>query len=285
MNFLSWSILFLLFAIQHTHSLGAELSKKEICQGVHKRKNNVVLLNGESRTFANEFYLGEFYFVDKDKTPEFIPSSEKYTMIMASKRFVLEEDCSLSVCIDRAEVKPLCPNSREYQLSFRVNPAKFPPGKFSSDVFLRLYDENDGFDASSALNLSFLSKISGSFNMPRAEIVQQPETSTAISGLLNGNIGRTTLELTNSGNRPLKLGKWDGVDRVDGALALDSSECENRVLNAGDSCKMDVRNSSGKRATTNYVFWENHHYKEATNITLYFTRRLGGELDYNIKNN
>jgi len=266
-------------------SFSAELTGKEVCKTVAKFKENAVLLTDKPSAFVNKFSLGEFDFSDKSEAPDFIPSAQQFRIILHPKNFVLDEDCSMSVCIDRVEVTPQCPNSREYLVNLRVNPRKFASGQFDSTVYLRILDEIHGSSVSHSFNFSFKNQMSGFIHMPHAEIKQDRDVSGAIYDLLNGKKGSAFVELLNNGDRPLSLGKWDKNERIGGSLILNASECEDKILNAGSFCRLVLTNPSGKPVMGNYLFWENHFYKEPLNIILYLSRQLDGEVEYNVKNN
>ena len=282
---LSASLFVLLMLTLHNCSYSANLSKQEICKAVAKHKENAVLLTERPTSFANSFSLGEFDFSDKSEAPDFIESTQKFRIIVRPKSFVLDEDCSMSVCTDRVEVPPQCPNSREYLVNLRVNPRKFAAGRFDSMIYLRIFDEKHGSAVGDSFNLSFKNTISGVIQMPHAEIIQNKDVSNALSDLLKGKQRSVFLELINNGNRPLILGKWDKDERIGGSLTLNASECEDKKLDPGTLCKLELANPSGKPATGNYLFWENHFYKEPLNITLYLSRQLTEDVEYNIKNN
>jgi hypothetical protein len=268
----------------HHPAYSVELSKQEICSFVASSKAVAVLLNESRDKILTDFQVGEFDFSDKSKWNDLIPSAKKFRLIVRPANIHLKDECSLSSCVAKVEVKPICPNSREYFVTLQLNPRKFGPGPFESEFDLRLFDKKTELPVEASMKLNFAQKMVGFFYMPTASIIQRPETSNKISQLLKGTEAKVDLELINNGNRTLNLGKWDKMDLSEGTIALDSTECQNITLAPGALCKLSLSNPSKRPVTETYHYWFNHYYKEDANISLYLTPRWNGSIDYNVKN-
>ncbi len=273
------------FVLLHTQLSAAETSKNELCRLVVGSKGSAFLLTETGERVVNEIELGEFDFSDKSQWGDLIPSAKKFRMLVNPKTIILNESCSLSACVDRKEVNPTCPNSREYVVTFQLNPRKFTAGKFNSDIEFSLFNSKDQYPIDERFKINFGQKITGTFRMAFAEIIQRQDTSDRIVKLLKGGNNQVKLELTNRGNSPLNLGKWVSDDAGSGRLNLDSSECQNISLPSGGTCNLFLQNPSKEPIPEKYVSWHNAYYKEVTNISFYLTPRHDGTIDYNIKNN
>jgi len=265
-------------------AISAELSDKEICRNVAAYKENAVLLTENKDQIVKDIQLGDFDFTNKAEAGDFVPSKQKFRLIVRPANIILEEFCSLSVCIERKEIRPTCKNSNEYLVNFQINPRKFNSGKFESEVDFRLFDKKEQLPVEESFHLNFINKITGLLHMPNAEISQHDDYSNNIIQLFKGSDQKVDLELINNGNAPLKLGMWDRMDLSEGILSLDASACQNIALAPGEACKLSLRNPSKKPVTSKYLYWFNHYYSDDLNISLYLTPRQNGSIDYNIKN-
>lgn len=268
-----------------TSAFCAELSSREVCRIVADHKENAVLLTEKKDQIVTNIQLGDFDFSNKAGVGDFISSTQKFKMIVRPANFVLNEFCSLSVCIEKKEIRSTCPNSNEYLVTFQINPRKFNSGRFDSEIEFQLFNKKEQLPAEESFHLNFESKVTGQLHMPNAEIVQHGDISGKIIQLLKGNAQEVDLELINSGNKPLKIGNWDRMDQSDGTLSLDAPSCQNITLVPGATCKLSLRNPSKKPIASNYLYWFNHYYEDGLNISLYLTPRHDGTIDYNIKNN
>jgi hypothetical protein len=266
-------------------AFAVELSSNEVCRTVAAHKENAVLLTEHKDQIVKHIQLGDFDFSDKASTNDFIPSTQRFKLIVRPANIVLEDFCSMSVCIEKNATRSTCPNSNEYLVTFQINPTKFGSGKFDSEIDLHLFNKKEQLPVDESFHLDFERKVKGVLHMPYAEIVQRGENSNNIIQLIKGNDQHVDLELINSGNKPLKIGKWDQLDQSDGTLSLDSSACQNITLPPGSICRLSLRNPSRKPVTSKYLYWFNHYYENGLNISLYLTPRHDGTIDYNIKNN
>lgn len=271
-------------ALAHIPASSAETSKNELCKFIADHNGSAVLLAANGERIVEGIELGEFDFSDKSKWGDFIPSTKKFRMIVKPKSIILEESCSLSQCIDLKEVTPTCPNSREYMVGFQINPRKFGPGKFNSEIEFSLFNKKDQYPVDERFKYHFETRITGNFRMSSAEIIQRQATSESVIKLMKGENKRVKLELANRGNSQLNLGKWASDEDGSGPLTLDASECQNISLPSGGTCNLFLQNTSKIPVTEKYVSWHNLYYKEVPNISLYLTPRHDGSIDYNIKN-
>lgn len=267
-----------------TVAFSAELTDKEVCNTVSAHKENAVLLAEKKNQIVKDIQLGDFDFSNKAQWGDYIPSAQKYRLIVRPSNIALEEFCSLSICVERKEIRPACPNSNEYLITFQVNPRKFGSGQFDSEIDLRLINKKEQLPVEESFHFNFERKITGLLRMPNAEIVQNSDYSNKIIQLLKGSDQKIDLELLNSGNAPLKIGNWDRMDQSEGTLSLDASTCQNVVLAPGATCKLSLSNPSRKAVSSKYLYWFNHYYEDGLNISLYLTPRRDGSIDYNIKN-
>jgi hypothetical protein len=271
-------------SLVHINSFSAEPSDREICRIVSAQKPSAALLTEHGERVTDNVQLGEIDFSGESRSSEFVSSANKFRLITKPYDIILEDSCSMSDCLVRTEVPSRCPDSREYLITFQLNPGKYGPGKFSSEIDFRLLSKKHGTPLADSIQFSFNRRISGIIHMPNAEILQQADVSESIAKLLAGGEEKVSLKLTNRGDRALILGKWDYLDNSEKSIALDASSCQDITLSPGAVCNLVIHNSMRKPVESKYLYWPNRYYNGDTNISLYLTPRRNGSIDYNIKN-
>ncbi|MGW8391023.1 hypothetical protein [Pseudoduganella sp. HUAS MS19] len=275
-------VLFLISASGSTVSAG--LSKQEICRTVEKHKETATFLTEQGDKFVTDLQLGAFDFSDRNGG-DFITSKIKYRLIIRPRSIQLKEECSLATCTEPVSVPPTCPGSREYLVTFAVNPRKFVAGDFDMTIDLRLFDSKYEAWVHDSSPLSPERKIYGKFHMPWAELLKPKSNSGEVADLVHGKRRTVELELVNNGNLPLRLRDWDREYVEDETITLDAAGCKNIALDPGSTCKVTLRNESGKEAKIKYISWKSSSSDENAIVSLYLAPKPNGMVDYNVKNN
>jgi hypothetical protein len=256
----------------------------DICKELAKSKRNAVLLNEKGDALLKHIALGELEVTDPSRAPDYVPTGSRFLLLVRPNTIVLNEDCTSGICTFVKEVSSQCPNSRTFSVTFKLNPRNFFPGHNEVDVDLRLIDKKTDFPVEDDFMFGFSRKLSAAIYRPQIETVSSDLASNQIKELLSGNIGSTTVELVNSGNRPLQLGSWSQVVDESDAVTLNSSACQSMILKAGASCKLTLLNHSRKNVNANFLLWENLSIANGLNFRFYIKRGKDGAIEYDVQN-
>lgn len=279
------SVVCLLLA--HSSAWAAKLSKKELCAFVASQKMHAVLLTQDGEKVLQDIQYGEFDMSDKRDWQDFIPSRNKFKLIIKPKRIVLENFCSMADCVEAEAVRPTCADTREYIVTFSLNPRKFGPGEFDHEFNFWLLDTKEQHRVDEEIKYAFDKNGKGVFHMGFGTITQRKGTHERIMNLLNGDTGPVTIDLLNIGNSPLELGSWEAMEGGTGSLRLNASGCSQIKLPPGGICKLVLDNPTRTPVTSNYFMWHNALEKDVwsvsflLNATFTFTKTI----EYYIKNN
>lgn len=272
------------FIFTSSSAFAAGLSKQEICRAVAKHKETAVFLSEQGDRFVTDLQLGEFDFSDRNGG-DFIPSKTRYRLIIRPRSITLRDECSLATCTEPVSVPPTCPGSREYLVTFSVNPRKFVAGDFDTAVNLRLFDSKYEDWVPDSSPLSPERTIYGKFHMPWAELLKPEVHASEVADLVHGKRRSAELELVNNGNLPLRLRNWDRQYVEDETITLDAAGCKDIALDPGATCKITLRNDSGKVSTAKITVWKSSSSDEDAIVSLYLVPRPDGTVDYHVKNN
>lgn len=278
------SVVCLLLA--HSSAWAAKLSKKELCSFVASQKMHAVLLTQDGERVLQNIQYGEFDMSDKRDWQDFVPSRNKFRLIIKPKRVVLESSNSMADHIEAEAVQPTCADTREYIITFNFNPRKFGPGEFGYEPIFWLLDTKEQYRVDEEITYAFDKNGKGVFRMGFGTITQRKGTSERIMKLLNGDSGPVTIDLLNIGNSPLELGAWEPMEGGTGSLTLNSSGCSQTKLPPGGICKLVLDNPTRTPVTPKYLMWHNALEKDVWSVsfildaTFTFTKTI----EYYIKN-
>lgn len=270
--------------LAHSSAFSAKLSKSELCSFVASQKQHAVLLTEDGGKMLQEIQLGEFDLSDKRSWRDFIPSQNKFRLILKPKRIVFENMCSMADCVDAEAVRPTCPDTREYIVTFSVNPWKMGPGEFDHEFSFWLLDKKEQYRVDDDVKYAFDRNAKGVHRMGFGTIIQRKGTAERIKKLLEGGSGSVTFDLLNTGNSPLELGHWAPMDDSVGPLRLDSSGCSQIKLPPGGICKLVLDNPTRIPMTLKYAIWQNILDKDLLALNFYLSPGYSNAVDYDIKN-
>lgn len=276
------SVVCLLLA--HCSAWAAKLSKKELCSFVASQKTHAVLLTQDGEKVLQDVQLGDFDMSDKRDWRDFIPSRNKFKLIIKPKRIVLENFCSMADRVEAEAVRPTCADTREYIVTFSLNPRKFGPGEFDHEFNFWLLDTKEQDRVDEEIKYAFDKNGKGVFRMGFGTITQRKGTSERIMKLLNGDSGPVTIDLLNIGNSPLELGNWQAMDGGTGSLTLDSSSCSQIKLPPGEICKLVLDNPTRTPVKLQYLTWHNALEKDVWAVSFVLNATSTKTIEYYIKN-
>lgn len=277
------SVVCLLLA--NSSAWAAKLSKKELCAFVASQKMHAVLLTQDGDKVLQDIQYGEFDMSDKRDWQDFVPSRNKFRLIIKPKRVVLDNSSSMAHYIEAEVVRPTCADTREYIITFNLNPRKFGPGEFEYEPNFWLLDTKEQYRVDEEIKYAFDKNGKGVFRMGFGTITQRKGTPERIMKLLNGDIGPVTIDLLNIGNSPLELGSWEAMEGGTGSLRLNASGCSQIKLPPGGICKLVLDNPTRMPVTPKYLMWHNALEKDVWSVSLLLDATSTKTIEYYIKNN
>lgn len=149
-------------------------------------------------------------------------------LLFTRPRLTLDRSsCGNSVCIETEEIKALCPQTKTYRLSVRLDPSFFVPGKFEAEGAFYFYD-GDGNEIAS--DISFIGKI----HMPRSDLVASKEQ---VAKFLTGQSRELLVFIKNTGDRDLRIEDFSEITTLE-KMQLTRNECQTRTLLPSQSCAL-----------------------------------------------
>ncbi|XLZ71972.1 hypothetical protein ABT364_08380 [Massilia sp. SR12] len=268
----------------HNGAFAAKLPKHELCSFVASQKNHAVLLTEDGDRMLKEIELGEIDMSNKRDWRDFVPSRKKFRLIIKPKRIVLEDFCSLADCIEAEAVRPTCTDTREYIITFSLNPRKFGAGELDHEADFRLLDVKEQLPVDKDMTYAFDRNAKGVFRMGFGTMIERKGTSERILNLLRGGSGPVTFDLLNTGNSPLELGNWQAMDGGTGSLTLDSSGCSRITVPPGGICKLILDNPTRTPMALKYISWHNALENDIQTVSFALKSNSTGPIGYYIKN-
>lgn len=267
----------------HNSAFAAKLSKQELCSFVASQNSHAVLLTQDGNTMLKEIDLGEFDMSNKRDWRDFVPSRNRFRLIIKPKRFVLENSGSMADVIEAQAVRPTCPDTREYIITISLNPRKLGPGEFDYDLNFWLLDEEQN-RVSEYIYYGFDRNAKGVFRMGFGTMIQRKGTAERIMKLASGGSGPVTLDLLNTGNSPLELGAWEAMEGGTESLTLDSSSCSHITVPPGGICKLILDNPTRTPMPLKYLAWHNTLDKDLQTVSFALMPYSTGPIAYYIVN-
>ncbi|XLZ71971.1 hypothetical protein ABT364_08375 [Massilia sp. SR12] len=126
------------------------------------------MLNERGDQFLAEIDAGVLDSATFTHDSEYKALGSRYRLVLSPKSLVLEDGCSLDVCIKFTKATPLCRNTSEYVLNISLNVHKFSPGHFESPLTMRLPTPRQDFR--SMIRPATLSDVSSKANSECREL-------------------------------------------------------------------------------------------------------------------
>jgi hypothetical protein len=276
---------FLIFALMPLYCFAADINTTDLCKMIKTKKEHIVLLNEESNKFENFMDLGEIEAAAPEGKPDFIFSNKTYRLITYPKHVVLEDNCSLSFCLKRKIVTPRCQNTNEYLINLGVNPSKFGPGAFLSEVVFQIMDSKRGLPITDNAKFSFDQKATGTLFSPWVEVKNREKALGDIGELIAGKAESKTIKLINKGNRPINIGAWETGENNGQNISIDASKCSGITINENGLCEITLQNPKKVKDNFKYIFWDNSFGSSTSYIRVYIRQDQSEGLSIGVINN
>jgi hypothetical protein len=280
------SILFLsalLGSIAQADAVTQEKNDETLCQRLPKLKTPHAVLTDENWIEVKaKIDLGVIDTFTAKRTSDFRFSARKYRLILSPERIVVSDVCTMSMCVETKKVRPKCPVTSEYLLSFSLVASTFGAGEFSTEVKLDLEDP----DSEYPLGIDALSgrEIVGSISMPWLEVRESKVDTTTIKKFTEKQVTEITFHLLNSGDRPVQLGSWEKVDGSHPDIDLKESTCSTKPIAPKETCIVKLVMRANSAPPGKHAWWMNSSKDERNTFTLYADFDKDSSLSVTIRN-
>ena len=250
------------------------------CAGLSPAKNTILLDQSGKQVEHLSYDAGTVPL--SSLRADFIYSKIKYRLVLFAKTRTLEDDCSMSTCVEAKKVLSICAGTNEYLLSIGLNPHKFGPGVFSSEFRLKIND--DGWVEEQNKGFSFREIIEGSFSMPWLSPGVPQKAPVPVQALFDSEPATIEVPIKNTGTAPYKFGEWSAGGDEDSYYLLLPGSCKNAVLTPNGTCSIFIKKTHSGNPNGGALTWWNKFDGEDVSISLEFQKSNSAKADYHIEN-
>jgi hypothetical protein len=225
--------IYLFFA---SFSSAADLSQN--CAAFKGNISKTVLYNENGKIRDHLEFIPGNMDISSLKT-DFVFSQSKYHIILSPASRTIENDCSMSICIQVKRVKPSCPRTNEYVVNFGLNPKKIGGQSFNIDFELKALD--NGLPDTDRSGFQFKEIVDGIIPMPWLSVPNSPSLSSSLLSLYKPGVRTTEVPITNFGSINYVFGEWESSSENTPGFELLPGTCRNAVLGPHASCTVVIR--------------------------------------------
>ncbi|MFM9434247.1 hypothetical protein ACFDR9_001302 [Janthinobacterium sp. CG_23.3] len=241
-------------------------SAQASCSALSSTKQSTTVLLDESGHKIDHFKFDAGNASFSSLKNDFIFSKAKYRLVLFPASRTIENDCSLSVCVETKKIKPRCVQSNEYILSIGISPAKFGPETFRTEFDLKIVSP-EGPDINRS-GFSFQEIIEGTIAMPWLSTVKSPQLSAAVLSLYKAELTTIKIPIKNSGMVSYKFSDWQMESKGGKDFELLPGSCKSATLRPNTTCSVQIKKLAVGVPTTSILEWWNKFEGEGLNIRL-----------------
>ncbi|MET3135574.1 hypothetical protein AAKU55_005886 [Oxalobacteraceae bacterium GrIS 1.11] len=255
----------------------------DFCKEIPHKSGYQALLVDENNDHIQKNINFGIIDIEKEKKKDFIFSNTKYRLVLFPKKLEIKDDCSMSFCIEKTKTQSKCNSTSEYILSMGVNPHKYQPGKFESEISFQIEDPTSDYPKDIEVNFAFQQKIIGEFSMSWIEIERTNKLNKTSNEIFEKNEITTTINLKNTGDRSTMLGAWESTSKSLKTFTIQPDGCANKLLKPKDTCAMTIKKNVPFTNDEKYYSWVNITGEDAA-LEIYFEKHDDGKVSYGIQN-
>ena len=231
-------------------------TEMDFCRNLHLDKSKRALLfSASGKERLTYFNLGNLDVTTAE--PDEYLIAKQFRIVLFPKQLSLEALGGRDFAVDLQETKARCPSTKEYLVSFRVNPTILGSGRFDNEFqAIRFLDNRLDFPELIHVKATYKSRIVGAISMPNIQAKETPANKDALSALFKNKTNNVTISLENIGDRPIELGQWeDAEEQQKRELIIVRNSCENARIDSFSRCDITFQKVSNRPLNSSLYSW------------------------------